>query len=58
VPATFLWGVASSWLFERLPSIPALALLQWMLSSILYEFSPYDWHHGFRVGPGYFWGRT
>jgi hypothetical protein len=54
VPATALWGVASSYLFERRPSAPALALIQAALSSLLYEASPPDWHHGFRVGPGYF----
>ena len=56
VPATAAWGVASSYLFEKWPSIPALALVQVTLSSLLYELTPLSWHHGFRVGPGYFRG--
>jgi len=54
VPATALWGAASSYLFERQPSIPALAVVQVTLSSLLYNLIPWEWHHGFRVGPGYF----
>lgn len=53
VPATALWGALSSYLFERWPSIVALALVQFMFSSLLYELTPWDWHHGFRVGPRY-----
>ena len=53
VPATALWGAISSYLFERWPSIVALALIQLMFSSLLYELTPWEWHHGFRVGPGY-----
>lgn len=53
VPATALWGTISSYLFERWPSIVALALVQFMFSSLLYELTPWDWHHGFRVGPRY-----
>lgn len=54
VPATAVWGAVSSRLFERWRSLPALALAQTILSSLLYETTPRDWHHGFRVGPGYF----
>lgn len=53
VPATALWGGISSYLFERWPSIVALALVQLMFSSLLYELTPWAWHHGFRVGPRY-----
>jgi hypothetical protein len=53
IPATAFWGAISSYLFERWPSIVALALVQLMFSSLLYELTPWDWHHGFRVGPGY-----
>jgi hypothetical protein len=53
VPATALWGAISSYLFERWPSIIALALLQLLFSSLLYELTPWEWHHGFRVGPGF-----
>jgi hypothetical protein len=54
VPATTVWGTISSYLFERRPSIPALALAQVALSSLLYEVTPMAWRHGFRVGPAYF----
>jgi len=53
VPATTFWGAISSYLFERWPSIVALALVQLMFSSLLYELTPWEWHHGFRVGPRY-----
>ena len=54
VPATTLWGAASSYLFERRPSVAALALIQVTFSSLLYELSPCSWRQSFRVGPGYF----
>ena len=54
VPATALWGALSSYLFERWPSVLALALLQLLLSSLLYELTPWQWHHGFRVGPKFY----
>jgi hypothetical protein len=53
VPVTAFWGMLSSYLFERWPSVPALALVQFLFSSLLYELTPWDWHHGFRVGPRY-----
>lgn len=53
-PATAVWGSVSSYLFERRSSILALALAQVVMSSLLYEFTPWEWHHGLRVGPGYF----
>ncbi len=53
-PATLVWGTASCHLFTRIPSVPGLALLQTLLSSILYRVTPIAWHRGFRVGAGYF----
>jgi Type II CAAX prenyl endopeptidase Rce1-like len=53
VPATAVWGAVSSYLFERWPSVVALALVQFLCSSLLYELTPWGWHHGFRVGPRY-----
>jgi Type II CAAX prenyl endopeptidase Rce1-like len=53
VPVTAVWGALSSYLFERWPSVPALALVQFLFSTLLYELTPWDWHHGFRVGPRY-----
>ena len=54
VPATLLWGTLSSRLFEREASVPALALLQFLLSTVLLWVTPPGWHRNFRVGPGYF----
>ena len=54
VPATLVWGVAASLLFEKVNSILALALLQVMLSSMLMWLTPYHWHHGFRTGRSYY----
>ncbi len=53
-PATLLWGAISCRLFRRVPSVFGLALLQTLLSSALYWLAPAAWHHGFRVGAGYF----
>lgn len=53
MPATFVWGTLSTRLFERHPSIVALALFQTLLSSLLIWATPVAWNHQFRVGPGY-----
>jgi len=53
VPATLVWGTIATRLFERRPSIIAIALLQTLLSSLLIWLTPVAWNHQFRVGPGY-----
>jgi hypothetical protein len=53
LPATFVWGAASCLLFERVPTVWALALLQVMLSSLLLWLTPHSLNHGFRIGPIY-----
>jgi hypothetical protein len=53
LPATFVWGAVSCVLFERLPSIWGLALLQVILSSLLLWLTPHSLNHGFRIGPIY-----
>jgi hypothetical protein len=53
VPATLVWGTIAARLFERRPSIIAIALLQTLLSSLLLWLTPVAWNHQFRVGPGY-----
>jgi len=53
VPATLLWGIASSLLFERCRSVWGLALLQVMLSSMLMWVTPPGLHRGFTIGPFY-----
>ena len=52
VPATFVWGAASVWLYERRPSVPALAGAQVILSTAVYWTVPEAWVNGLRVGPG------
>jgi hypothetical protein len=53
VPATLVWGTIAARLFERHPSIIAIALLQTLFSSLLIWLTPVAWNHQFRVGPGY-----
>ena len=52
-PATFVWGVLSSYLFEWFPSVPALGILQFLLSSLVFLLTPVAWNHNMRVGPAY-----
>jgi hypothetical protein len=54
VPATFVWGVASSLLFERCRTVWGLALLQMMLSSTLFWITPRELNRNFRIGPYYY----
>ncbi len=54
VPATYVWGVASSLLFERCRSIWGLALLQMMLASTLFWITPREMNREFRIGPYYY----
>ena len=54
VPATYVWGVASSLLFERSRTIWGLALLQMMLSSTLFWITPPELSRNFRIGPYYY----
>jgi hypothetical protein len=51
VPATFAWGAVPCFLFDRLPAVWGLALLQGMVSSLLVWLTPYTLNHGFRIGP-------
>ncbi len=57
VPATFVWGAISCWLFRQHRSVIGLALLQTLLSFILSWIAPEAWSHAFRVGIAYFPGR-
>lgn len=58
LPATLVWGAASSLLFERCRSVWGLALMQVMLSSVLMWVTPPDLHRGFRIGPYYYMDST
>ena len=54
VPATFVWGVASSLLFERCRTVWGLALLQTMLASTLFWITPLELNRNFQIGPYYY----
>lgn len=54
VPATLLWGFAASRLFRQHRSLWAIAILQYLLSGILYALLPHSLQHPFRIGPRYF----
>ena len=53
VPATYVWGVASSLLFERCRTVWGLALLQTMLASTLFWITPPELNRDFQIGPYY-----
>lgn len=52
-PATVVWGTLSGYLFEENPSVGAIGLMQFLLSTCLFWLTPLRWNHGFKVGPGY-----
>lgn len=54
MPATFIAGVAMSWLFVRERNILPLALWQMVLGMLLGWAFPIAWHHALHVGPGYY----
>jgi membrane protease YdiL (CAAX protease family) len=54
VPLTLVGGTAMAWLFARERNILPLALGQVMLSLLIWWAFPLSWHHGLRVGPGYY----
>jgi hypothetical protein len=53
LPATFVWGIASSLLFERCRTVWGLALMQVMLASMLMWVTPPELHRNFKIGPYY-----
>lgn len=54
VPLTFIGGTTMAWLFARERNILPLAALQVILSLLVWWAFPIAWHHGLRVGPGYY----
>ena len=54
VPLTFVGGTAMAWLFVRERNILPLAVAQVILSLLIWWAFPLSWHHGLRVGPGYY----
>jgi hypothetical protein len=54
VPLTFIGGIAMSWLFSRERNIIPLTVGQAILGMMVWWAFPVAWHHGMRVGPGYY----
>jgi hypothetical protein len=54
VPATFVAGSASAWMFGRQRNIIPLAIGQAVLGILLSWAFPLAWHHHLRVGPGFY----
>ena len=54
VPVTFVGGVGMAWLFAQQRNIIPLAVGQAILGSLVWWVFPLSWHHGLRVGPGYY----
>ncbi len=54
VPLTFIAGTTMAWLFARERNILPLTVLQVILSLLVWWAFPIAWHHGLRVGPGYY----
>jgi hypothetical protein len=54
VPATFVLGTLTAWLFSRHRNIIPLAVGQAVLGTLAGWAFPYAWIHHLRVGPGYY----
>jgi membrane protease YdiL (CAAX protease family) len=54
VPLTLVGGTAMALLFARERNILPLAIGQVILSLLIWWAFPLSWHHGLRVGPGYY----
>jgi membrane protease YdiL (CAAX protease family) len=54
MPATFVAGVVMSWLFLKQRNILPLAIWHMVLGVLIGWALPIAWHHGLRVGPGYY----
>jgi len=54
VPLTFIGGASMAWLFAEQRNILPLTLGQAVLGALVWWAFPLAWHHGMRVGPGYY----
>jgi hypothetical protein len=54
VPITWIGGTAMSWLFARERNILPLTAFQAVLGVLVSWAFPVAWHHGMRVGPGFY----
>lgn len=54
VPLTFFGGAIMSWLFSKERNIIPLAIGQAIIGTLIWWAFPSVWHHGMRVGPGFY----
>jgi hypothetical protein len=54
VPLTFIGGTTMSWLFARERNIIPLTIGQAFIGTLVWWAFPTAWHHGMRVGPGFY----
>jgi membrane protease YdiL (CAAX protease family) len=54
LPLTLIGGTAMSWLFSRERNIIPLTVGQAILGTLVWWAFPVAWHHGMRVGPGFY----
>ena len=54
VPVTFMGGYLLTRIFFATRNLVPLALAQAVIGSLLLLALPVSWHHGLRVGPGYY----
>lgn len=54
VPLTFIGGTTMSWLFLRERNILPLSAGQAIIGTLAWGAFPVAWHHGMRVGPGFY----
>ena len=54
IPVTFLGGYVLSRVFIDHRSLIPLAIAHALIGSLLALVLPLSWHHGLRVGPGYY----
>jgi len=54
VPLTVIGGAAMAWLFAAERNILPLVIGQGILGTLVWWAFPAAWHHGLRVGPGFY----
>lgn len=54
VPLTLVGGATMSWLFARERNILPLTVGQAVMGALIWWAFPNSWHHGMRVGPGFY----
>jgi hypothetical protein len=54
VPITWFGGTVMAWLFARERNILPLTFFQGLLGTLVWWAFPVAWHHGMRVGPGFY----